>query len=130
MKRLFISDLHLHTWSYGATITNFGYNSRLAGQLGALREVLDYVAEQNIKYVYFNGDLFHTHGKVPVQAMNVASRFFKHLRMLNVQIRGIWGNHDIESKDGTINSVEPFLSPSELVGEWEDDGLTVRALAY
>jgi DNA repair exonuclease SbcCD nuclease subunit len=130
MKRLFISDLHLHTWAYGATVNNAGYNSRLAGQTGALREVLDYIEKERIKYLYFNGDLFHTHGRVPVQALTVASGFFRKVRQLGTKVRGIYGNHDMESKDGRINSVEPILTDDELFGDWEDAGLRVLALPY
>lgn len=132
MKRLFISDLHLHTWSYGATVTDKGYNSRLAGQAGALHEVLDYIEQHSIRHLYFNGDLFHTHGRVPVQALNVATGFFQGVRDRKCKIRAIYGNHDMESKDGSINSLEPLLlNYSEINGEWnDDDGLTVRALPY
>lgn len=130
MKRVFISDLHLHTWSYGATVTADGYNSRLYAQSRALNEVLEYLEENRVRFLYFNGDLFHTHGKVPVQAINVADRFFRMARNLGVEIRAIWGNHDIESKDGLINSVKPLFDPEELAMEWNDNDLVVRALPY
>lgn len=130
MKRVFISDLHLHTWNYGATVTTQGYNSRLDSQSRALDEVLNYLEEHNIKRLYFNGDLFHTHGKVPVQAMNVADRFFRGARDRGVYIFAIWGNHDIESKDGLINSVKPLLDPNELAGDWNDGELRILALPY
>lgn len=130
MRRLFISDLHLNTWSYGATINNQGFNSRLAAQEGALSEVIQYIEAEGINFLYFLGDCFHVHGRIPTQAMVVASNFFRGVRARNCNIRGIWGNHDFESKDGKINSVTPILTPNELSGDWNDDGLRVLALPY
>lgn len=130
MKRLLFSDLHLHTWAYGSTVTDLGYNSRLWGQAQALTQIVDYVKEHNIEHAYFLGDLFHTHGRVPTQALVIATRFFNALRSEGVKIRGMYGNHDMEDKSGSINAVSAILTPQETAGSWIDNERKVVALPY
>ena len=128
MKRLIFSDLHLHTWSYGATITEAGYNSRLWAQKLALDEMLAYAKEHQIDYAYFLGDLFHTHGQVPTQALSIAADFFRKLRA-QCSVRAIVGNHDMANKAGNIHALE-FLRHGELAGKWFDGGVNVYGLPY
>jgi DNA repair exonuclease SbcCD nuclease subunit len=129
-KRLLFSDLHLHTWTYGATVNADGFNSRLAGQAKALDNMLGYALEAEVEYAYFLGDLFHTHGRVPTQALQVAAMFFKDLRDNGIKIRAMYGNHDMDDKHGNIHALS-WLDYDELLGEWlEDDGLLVQALPY
>lgn len=130
MKRLIFSDLHLSNWSYGSTVNEHGYNSRLWAQKEALDEIVQYTEEHSIRYAYFAGDLFHKHSVIPTQAAIVASNFFRALRDQGVKIRGIAGNHDFDNRSGSINAVTPFLTPEEMKGTWNDDGLIVNALPY
>jgi len=138
MKRVIISDLHLHPWTYGAGLTPEGYNTRLWAQKEALDEVVNYVEEHNITFVYFTGDLFHVAGKIDTQAFMIAQGFFKSLRSMDCRIRAIAGNHDMVGRSGLIHTLaglghDELGEPEFTVGEgfWEDDeGLLVRGLSY
>lgn len=129
MKRLIFSDLHLHTWAYGATVTEQGFNSRLWSQWQAVQQMIEEVEEHGIEYAYFCGDMFHQHGTVPTQALVLASAMVDQLRKRKVKIRAIPGNHDQYSRDGHIHALS-WLEEGELYGHWVDEGLTVTALPY
>jgi DNA repair exonuclease SbcCD nuclease subunit len=130
MKRLIFSDLHLHPWSYGATVTEHGYNSRLWAQKLALDEMLTYAIEHEIEYAYFLGDLFHTHGNVPTQALAIAADFFRELRR-HCSINALVGNHDMANKSGSIHALS-FLEPTEVIenGHWVNGGVNIGGLSY
>lgn len=129
MKRIIFSDLHLHTWAYGATTNQFGMNSRLYAQYEALLEMISYAQEHDIKYIYFCGDMFHTHSSVSTQALMVAGEFFRMLKSYDMKLRVIPGNHDFASMSGNIHSL--WWLPEEVTnGVWCDEGVFVHALPY
>lgn len=106
MKILLFSDLHLHTWKYGSKITPEGYNSRLIRQYGVLNQIGNYAFDNDIKHVFFLGDLFHTHSQIPTQALSLAHNafwWFKH--KFNLQSYFLVGNHDMMDREGKIHSV-------------------------
>lgn len=129
MKRLLFSDLHLNKWSYGASVTKEGFNSRLWQQWLAAKEMIDYAEDNAIEYVYFTGDLFHTHGTISTEALNIACKIFDEFRKRGIKIRAIPGNHDMADKQGSIHSLS-FLPPEETCGQWVDGGLDVYSMPY
>lgn len=129
MKRLIFSDIHFHPWAYGSHITASGINSRLSAQSMAADEMILDAVEEGVKYAYFCGDLFHTHGNIPTQALMVASIMFEKLRQQGIKIRVIPGNHDQYDRQGRIHGLQ-FLPESERIGHWVDEGLDVRSLPY
>jgi DNA repair exonuclease SbcCD nuclease subunit len=134
MKRVFISDLHLHTWPYGGNVIDDGWNARLMRQWHTLQEVLLYVQKNNVKYLYCNGDIFHTPGNIPTQALHVAAWFFRMLDCCGCKYRVLVGNHDMANRSGNINGLS-FLHEENLAfpdagSRWEDDGLVVYGLGY
>jgi DNA repair exonuclease SbcCD nuclease subunit len=84
---------------------------------------------EDVKYAYFCGDLFHTHGTIPTQAIWIASEMFNRLRQNGIKIRAIPGNHDQYDRQGRIHGLQ-FLPESERIGKWVDQGLEVRSLPY
>lgn len=129
MRRLFFSDLHLHTWTYGAHTMDSGFNSRLWYQWLALQQMIKYIDEHDIRYVYFTGDLFHTHANIPAQALSVAGELFRQLKIRDIKVRAIPGNHDFASRSGNIHSLS-WLPDGVLDGDWLDDDIQVCALPY
>jgi DNA repair exonuclease SbcCD nuclease subunit len=128
-KRLIFSDIHFHPWAYGSHITDEGINSRLAAQAAAADEMINDAVEEGVKHAYFCGDLFHTHGNVPTQALMVAANMFQKLRNQGISVRAIPGNHDQYDRQGAIHGLQ-FLPESERIGHWVDEGLDVRSLPY
>ena len=128
MKRVFISDLHLHTWTYGATVNEEGMNTRLAAQAAALSEVVAYVKENDIKYVYLTGDMFHVHGRIPVQALRVAVDFVDDIRD-TATFLAIYGNHDMDDKAGYFTAID-WLAWREMVRNTEHAGWKVLTQPY
>jgi DNA repair exonuclease SbcCD nuclease subunit len=133
VKRVIISDLHLHPWSYGAGLTPEGYNTRLWAQRQALDEVISYVRKNHVRYVYFCGDLFHVAGKIDTQAFMVAMYFFQAIRDSGCKIRAIAGNHDLVGRSGFIHTLAGLQAHEFTCTEriWDDDeGLRVFGLSY
>lgn len=127
-KRLLFSDIHFHPWNYGASVKD-GFNTRLLAQRQTAQAMIKDAVEQNIKYAYFCGDLFHEHGKVATQALASAASMFGVMREFGIKIRAIPGNHDIATREGWPHSLA-WLPQEEICGQWEDDGLLVQALPY
>lgn len=103
MKILIFSDIHLHNWQYGATITN-GMNSRLGYQEDVLNQIA-MVAVKGIDMLVFCGDLFHVHGRIDASVLKVASDFFNVITDLNIPVFVLVGNHDLALKDRSIHSL-------------------------
>jgi DNA repair exonuclease SbcCD nuclease subunit len=135
VKRIIFSDLHLNTWSYGATVTGDGFNSRLYAQCQALIEMATYAEENDIRYVYFCGDLFHTPGKVPTQALQLAHEAFSLMKSKGLHLRFLVGNHDVENRTGTIHALKwldqfGHVVEGDAPAQWVDAGLPIHALGY
>jgi len=84
-------------------------NSRLAAQYAAAQEMVKYASEHNIKYAYFLGDLFHTHGQIPTQALWCATQMFRALRDNGTYVRSLFGNHDMSNRTGGRYSAISFI---------------------
>lgn len=105
MKVLLFSDLHLHPWQYGSTYFD-GWNSRLLIQKKFLEHVAEVVRKEDIECVIFCGDLFHTHGKLTADVITVAYNGFKEISSAAKKCFSLVGNHDFQSANGYINSME------------------------
>ena len=128
-KCLIFSDLHLHPFSYGSHITDDGLNSRLAAQAKAADEMIEDAVNEGVTHAYFCGDLFHSHGNIPTQALMVAADMFTKIRNQGIAIRAIPGNHDQYDRQGRIHGLQ-FLPESERIGHWVDQGQQVLSLPY
>lgn len=130
MKRMIFSDVHLHPWKYGSTTLENGYNSRLWAQKEALSLVLQACIDEEIQYAYFGGDLFHTPGVIPTQALAVAQEFMVSMAAHNITLRMLVGNHDMGNRTGTIHALgENAVSPGTWQ-TWNDGGILVHGLGY
>lgn len=132
MKRLIFSDVHLHTWQYGARVLENGFNSRLWSQKLALDKMLDRAAEEGVKYAYFGGDFFHTPGNVPTQALQVANEFFQRVQNHGIQLYMLAGNHDMASRNGKIHALagRQYVTAPGQYRMWRDGGTPVHTLGY
>jgi len=128
-KSLIFSDLHLHPWAYGSHVTDEGINSRLSAQAKTADEMIEDAVNSGVTTAYFCGDLFHTHGNVPTQALKVACDMFTKIRNQGIAIRAMPGNHDQYDRQGSIHGLQ-FLPESERIGSWVDEGQRVLALPY
>jgi DNA repair exonuclease SbcCD nuclease subunit len=132
-KALVISDIHLHRWSYGSTVTKDGLNSRLALQLSYLSIVRDIAVSAGVKHVFCLGDLFHTHSTVHAEVMQVAWRFVDSLHKQGIKFHCLVGNHDMASKDGKIHTLDWLRDYGTLVDTWsifDIEGRTITAAPY
>lgn len=135
MKRIIYSDVHLNTWNYGSTVTSDGFNSRLYAQYEALMEMAEYAEQNDIRYVYFCGDLFHTPGKIPTQALQLAHIAFYEMQRKGLHLRFLVGNHDVANRAGTIHALGWLEQYGMVIDgtapqQWHEDGIEVFALGY
>lgn len=132
-KALIISDIHLHRWSYGSTLTKGGFNSRLAEQLNYLYNVRNMACENEVKHVICLGDLFHTHSTIHAEVLHAAVTFVQALKNAGIKFHCIVGNHDMASKDGKIHTLDWLRDYGTLVDSWsifDIEGRRIAATPY
>lgn len=104
-----ISDVHLHPWTLGSTISGIdtdNFNARLFLQMQDLYEA---TTAPDGAITVFGGDLFHVRGQVSTEALHLLKG--KGWTKFDV---GVWGNHDMAKMD----SVPPaILKDSVGIGE-------------
>jgi DNA repair exonuclease SbcCD nuclease subunit len=130
-KRMIFSDVHLHPWKYGATTLENGFNSRLWAQREALMRVYNDCVVEGIEYAYFCGDMFHTPGNVPTQALAVAQEFYEKMDNAGIKLRMLVGNHDMGNRNGNIHALAGRNAvPPGGIKTWQDGSLLVHGLGY
>ena len=108
MKFVVFSDLHLNEWTYGSTLVD-GKNSRLLAQADVLKQIREYCVAEDIRSVFFCGDLFHTHSKVSAAVLHVAYEEFKAFEAADIYVTFLVGNHDMSDRAGKVHTLD-FLS--------------------
>lgn len=99
------SDLHLNEWTYGSTLVD-GKNSRLLAQADVLKQIRDYCVAEDVRSVFFCGDLFHTHSKVSASVLHVAHEEFKAFKSADIHVTFLVGNHDMSDKAGKVHTLD------------------------
>jgi len=102
MKTLVFSDLHLHNWTYGATLDN-GWNSRLYQQVKVCEQIYKSAVDNEVDQVVFCGDMFHTPGRIETHVLNAAVRAMELFRPFNFHL--LVGNHDYIDKKRDIHAL-------------------------
>lgn len=136
MKVVVFSDLHMHNWSYGSNSDSVNpsiYNSRLQDGAKVLHIIHDYCFHHKIKYVFFTGDFFHTHGKLDASTLQLACIALRAFKKDGIHIFFIAGNHDMADKGGYVTSLEPFVEYGTVVKTrsfFKLDNVQIGMLAY
>lgn len=125
----------MHTWRYGATITEHGYNSRLLFQYKVLNDIAQYATANDIKHIFFLGDLFHTYSQVPTQVLSLAHNVFWWWKnQFNLDAYFLVGNHDmLDKKQGKIHSIGWLREYGTVIEEpctFQVAGQTFHAMPY
>ena len=117
MRILIFSDLHLHEWTYAATVTKEGLNSRLALQRDAIKIMLGHRSLLNADYIVFCGDFFHKHGVVTTPVLSVASELMETLAKTfdKKEVTFLVGNHDMGDNSGKIHAIDLFKRYGRIV---------------
>ena len=132
-KILLFSDLHIHDWTYGATKLPSGRNSRLQDQADLLDEITEYAVSNEIKTVFFCGDLFHTNGSTKASVIQVAHEKFSSMRDRGLNLTFLVGNHDCQDKAGTIHCMGWLSELGRVVDSiqgWASEGQEYVASPY
>ena len=97
----------MHTqFSEFAYINNNGINSRLQYCLDIIDQIKIYAIENNIKYVCFAGDLFHTRPAVDTLTHNLTLKKIIELSNEIDRLIILPGNHDSYTKNTAYNSLK------------------------
>jgi exonuclease SbcD len=137
MRVLLYSDLHAHPWKQYATILPDGMNSRLQDGINCLKQIIAFATTQNIDAVLFGGDLFHTRGRLSVQAFNAVFEAMAGFPRAVPQLL-IHGNHDQADKEGAVYSIHTLRTLTNVVDKagWVEletkngETLAVMAVPY
>lgn len=122
-----------------ATVRADGMNSRLADIIGCLKQILDYCIDHpEIDAVLFGGDLFHTRGRLNVQAFNAVFETMAGFSIRKIPTLLIHGNHDQADREGSVYSIHTLRTVSTVVDQpgWQlmqgrnGGALSVMAVPY
>lgn len=118
MRILIFSDLHAHLFRPYATILPNGMNSRLVDAVNCVKQIIDYVAiHPEIDLVLFGGDLFHTRGRLAVQAFNAIYEVLSGFSLRKVPTVLIHGNHDQADREGSVYSIHTLRTICTVVDQ-------------
>lgn len=95
------ADLHFHQWSAFSEPVKPGIGSRLQSIADELVRAAEMVKSQGGGRLYVAGDIFHVRGSIQTEVMNVAYLAFAEVSNMGVEVRAIFGNHDIADRVGT-----------------------------
>lgn len=96
------SDAHLHNWSAFSRVDKNGLNSRLGHILDQIQVAAHDLRTAGGRTLYITGDLFHVRGSVSPTVLNPTIDLFARLTTdLDLNIRVLPGNHDLESRDSS-----------------------------
>ena len=116
MKLLLYSDLHAHPFKPYATVLPNGMNSRLADTISCVQQILDYcIHHPEIEAVLFGGDLFHTRGRLSVQAFNAIFETIAGFQVRKIPQLLIDGNHDQADRHGSVVSIHTLRTVATVV---------------
>lgn len=108
---LVFSDFHAHNFVEGSTrVPHYEgipglFNSRLIDACKALNEIREYAVKNDVPYVLFGGDLFHSRTKVDVDVLNLIREEFVKMSNSGIRVICIPGNHDYADKEGLVHSL-------------------------
>lgn len=111
MEFIAFSDLHLNKFPK-SNITKDGENELLMAGLGIIDQVCNYAINNNVKYIIFNGDLFHIRTKIDSdiysnKALDRLWQYFGPASSHDMRLVLIPGNHDQIDKVGT-HTLKPY----------------------
>lgn len=95
------SDLHFHNFSAFSEPAKPGIGSRLQSIADELVRAAEMVKGQGGGRLYVAGDIFHVRGSIQTEVMNVAHLAFAEVSNMGIEVRAIFGNHDIADRTGT-----------------------------
>lgn len=134
MRAVIFSDIHFHLWTYGASREG-GWNSRLMDQIGVVHQITNYVKQNEIRNVFFCGDLFHTHQMLQAEVMMGAWRALWPLAEAVDNLVLLVGNHDMADKAGYFHTLPIFKGMKNVTvvdreKTFEVEGVPIHCLPY
>lgn len=107
MRIVLYSDLQLHPYKEFSTLVG-GVNDRLLDHFAVLDQIYDYLLANQIKVLFFGGDMFEARGKVDVIAAKLLAEWKYKIAKAGIQQYDVIGNHDLVDKSTTNNSIELY----------------------
>lgn len=133
MKITLWSDMHYHPWSYGSVTLPSGINSRLQVQADVTDQLRDFCQREGIHHLFFLGDLFHRHGSVSAQVLQVVWARMCALKAAGFHLYFLVGNHDMADRSGRIHGMDWLRDFGRVVTKRETfdvEGEPVHAMGY
>lgn len=117
MKFIVVTDVHFYYNPRKSYIDSDGENSWFKIQKSILMSIFDFVVNNNIPLIIFNGDLFEEKFRINQSLYNEVWRLFYEFHSSNPDIKLIFnlGNHDIIKSDPIETSLYTFSFFAELI---------------
>lgn len=106
-------DIHYHTWANFGVETESG-QSRLLNLAQTMNRLLMDMSSAECDTIILLGDIFHKRGTVSVEALHSFATFVARAMSLNINLKILVGNHDMDRRDNTIHALEVFKSVSNV----------------
>jgi DNA repair exonuclease SbcCD nuclease subunit len=106
MKIVVFSDAHVHKFTPFATVID-GMHSRVYWCLKAINDVMQYAKNNNIKDVFFLGDMFENKSYLDTGVLDLVYQLFKGWSEEGLKVNFISGNHDMSDK-GKYTALRPL----------------------
>ena len=130
MRVVVIADIHCHAHEQFATTLPGGRNSRFQNILDVLKEVETFCHKEEVDVLFVLGDVFHSRTKIDVDVYSATWLAFQSLCGSVKQAYILTGNHDQNSKDGRIHSLEAFRSFATVIDQPVLEKVRVAKQAY
>lgn len=119
MEFIVFSDIHFSMNRRCSYILPDGRSSWLVTQLDLVEQIFDYARENNIEFVFFDGDLFEDKSKIDTTVYNAVWELFANLVTDGFKIFFNTGNHDIYTQNRR-SSLMPFSDIVAVITQPED----------
>jgi DNA repair exonuclease SbcCD nuclease subunit len=74
-------------------------------QFQALADMLHYCERNDIRTLFFGGDMCHTFNTLTATVQTVLSNFILEMKRRDISLYGVAGNHDFGNKSGSVHSL-------------------------
>lgn len=116
-KIILFSDIHFHEYKPFSKPTTGGIGSRFQWTLQAINTIFDYALTNEIKHVFFLGDLFHQRTIMYSVVFDRVTECIEKAKEAGLEIHAMLGNHDYIYNSDTSSSIVRRIRGLDVIDE-------------